>query len=60
MDEKSILSFPEWLSEIDKNIESKIHSIVKANSINKEQAKNLLRKKLKEVSFLKRILILAK
>lgn len=54
MDEKSILSFPEWLSEIDENIESKIHSIVKENSISKEQAKKLIEEKVKGGFFSKK------
>lgn len=54
MDEQSILSFPEWLSEIDENIESKIHSIVKENSISKEQAKKLIEEKVKGGIFSKK------
>lgn len=54
MEEKSLLSFPEWLSEIDENIESKIHSIVKENSINNEQAKKLVDEKIKGGFFSKK------
>ncbi len=54
MDEQSILSFPEWLSEIDENIKSKIHSIVKENSISQEQAKKLIEDKVKGGFFSKK------
>jgi len=54
MDEQSILSFPEWLSEIDEDIESKIHSLVKENSISVEQAKKLIEEKVKGGFFSKK------
>lgn len=54
MEEKLLLSFPEWLSKIDENIESKIHSIVKENSISNEQAKKLVDEKIKGGLFSKK------
>lgn len=54
MDEQTVLSFPEWLSEIDEDIESKIHSIVKENSISVEQAKKLIEEKVKGGFFSKK------
>lgn len=54
MGEQSILSFPEWLSDIDEDIEGKIHSIVKENSISGEQAKKLIEEKVKSGFFSKK------
>lgn len=54
MEEKLLLSFPEWLSEIDEDIESKIHLVVKENSVNNEQAKKLIEDKVKGGFFSKK------
>jgi len=54
MGEQSILSFPEWLSDIDEDIEAKIHSLVKENSISAEQAKKLIEEKVKGGFFSKK------
>lgn len=54
MGEQSILTFPEWLSDIDEDIEDKIHSILKENSISAEQAKKLIEEKVKSGFFSKK------
>ncbi len=54
MSEQLLFSFPEWLAEIDEEIETKIHSIVKENSITAEQAKRLIEKKVKGGIFYKK------
>lgn len=54
MDEQSVLSFPEWLTEIDPIIRSKINSIVKENSITEDQAKNLAEENIKRSFFSKK------
>lgn len=54
MDKQLVLSFPEWLSEIDENIEGKINSIVNDNSIDGEQAKKLIEEKVKGGFFAKK------
>lgn len=54
MEDKLLLFFPEWLSEIDESIDGKIHAIVKENTINEELAKNLVEEKVKGGFFAKK------
>ncbi len=60
MAEQSILSFPEWLSEIDEDIKIKIISTVNDSAINLEQAKKLIDEKIKGGFFSKKDIDLSK